>query len=68
MGITKSQNMEKKLKPKEVRIVSDTGWLDVEELEGTPAFGFKIPSPVKTDEGIQVVGPTKKNSKVKELF
>ena len=62
--------MEKKtrLKPKEVRIISDTGWLDVEELEGMPSFEFKMPSPVKKDEGVQVVGPTKKNSKVKELF
>ena len=58
----------KKLKPKEVRIISNIEWLDIEELEGMPAFEFKIPSPVKTDEGIQVVGPTKKNSRLKELF
>ena len=57
-----------KLKPQEVRIISDTEWLDIEELEGMPSFGFKMPSPVKKDEGIQVVRPTKKSSRVKELF
>ena len=57
-----------KLKPQEVRIISDTEWLDIEELEEMPSFEFKMPSPVKKDEGIQVVRPTKKSSRVKELF
>ena len=60
--------MEKKAKPKEVRIVSDTGWLDVEELEGMPSFEFKMPSSVKKDEGVQVWNPKKSKSRVKELF
>ena len=59
---------KRKLKPKEVRITSDAEWLDIEDLEGMPSFGFKMPSPVKNDERIQVVGPSKKNSRVKELF
>ena len=58
----------KKLKPKEVRITSDAKWLDVEDLGGMPSFEFKIPAPVKKDGGVQVVGPTKKNSRLKELF
>ena len=58
----------KKLKPKEVRIVSNIEGLDVEDLGGMPPFEFKIPAPVKKDEGVQVVGPTKKNSRLKELF
>ena len=57
-----------RLKPREVRITSDVKWLDVEDLEGMPSFEFKMPSPVKKDEGVQVVGPAKKNSRLKELF
>ena len=70
MEVTESQSMEnkRKLKPKEVRITSDTEWLSTEDLEGIPSFEFKMPSPVKKDGGIQVVGPTKKTSRVKELF
>ena len=59
---------KRKLKPKEVRIVSNIEGLDIEDLGGMPGFEFKIPAPVKKDEGIQVVGPSKKNSRVKELF
>ena len=68
--LQESQTMEKKakLKPKEVRIVSNIEGLDIEDLKGMPSFEFKMPSSVKKDEGIQVVGPSKKNSKVKELF
>ena len=57
-----------KLNPKEVRIMSNIEGLDIEDLEGMPSFEFKMPSPVKKDGGIQVVGPTKKTSRVKELF
>ena len=65
-----SQSMvnKRKLKPKEVRIMSNIEGLDIEELEGMPSFEFKIPAPVKKEEGVQVVGPTKKNSRLKELF
>ena len=57
-----------KLKAKDVRIISDTEWLDVGELEEMPSFEFKMPSPVKKDGGIKVVAPAKKTSRVKELF
>ena len=70
MQINESQSTvnKRKLNPKEVRITSDTEWLSTEDLEGMPSFEFKMPSPVKKEEGVQVVGPTKKNSRVKELF
>ena len=64
----KAMEKKTKIKPQEVRIISDTEWLDIEGLEEMPSFEFKMPSPVKKDEGIQVVRPTKKSSRVKELF
>ena len=57
-----------KLKPQEVRIISDTEWLDIEELEEMPSFEFKMPSPVKKDSKIEVWNPKKSKSRVKELF
>ena len=70
METNESQTMgnTKKLNPKEVRIVSNIEGLNIEELGGMPSFEFKMPSPVKKDGGIQVVGPAKKTSRLKELF
>ena len=59
-----SDNPNKKLSPKTTRIVSNLEDLNFDGLD----FEFKMPSPAKKDEGIQVVRPTKKNSRVKELF
>lgn len=58
----------KKMRPKEVKIVSNLDGLDLEGLGEIPGFVFKETEQVKKKEEIQVLRPTKKNLRVKELF